>query len=697
MRIRQLLMLTLVILLTLSSFAIAEKVDLGAKGEDVSVIVEQSDDYKTVLRFEVGAFYRDVIDLNGEKFYSLSCGDEPVLLIEGEPALPHICRSIIIPDDAKMEVRVISEEFVDIPDMPVIPSKGNLKRTVNPDDIAYTFGDVYSKHEWYPEASAVLREPFIFRDFRGTVVEINPFRYNPAEKTLRVYTSITVEVVNVGPGEINVLYRKSDIKNRIPEFEQMYQRRFLNYYEKTEKYPAVGEIGDMLIITYDSFHDAMLPLVEWKLQKGIKTTIANISAIGNNSTNIKNFINSVYNIDSALAWVLLVGDAAQIAPGNATGDYSDTYYSKIIGTDDWPEVIVGRFSAENVSQVETQVIRSINYEKTPYGSDWFHKATGIGSAEGPGGHYGEYDCVHEGNIRNDLLAYNYTLVDQICDPGATASQVSTALNNGRSFVNYTGHGSTTAWSTTGFSNTNVNALTNDNMLPLIFSVACYNGSFVGSTCFGEAWQRATNGSNPTGAIASYMSVISQSWAPPMYAQDEATDLLVAESKLTIGGLCYNGSLGMIEAVGATGIEEFNAWTIFGDPSVMLRTDDPVTLTVNHPGAHIFTQPDLQVEVVGVEGALCALYNNGILYGSGYTGSDGIAPIEFFQELPVGEVLTLTVTSYNTMPYFGTITIIAPEGPFVIYDEHAVNDALGNNDGFVDCGESITLDMQLQNV
>ncbi|MEW5797305.1 MAG: dockerin type I domain-containing protein, partial [Candidatus Zixiibacteriota bacterium] len=42
-------------------------------------------------------------------------------------------------------------------------------------------------------------------------------------------------------------------------------------------------------------------------------------------------------------------------------------------------------------------------------------------------------------------------------------------------------------------------------------------------------------------------------------------------------------------------------------------------------------------------------------------------------------------------------IIAPEGPFVIYDEHAVNDALGNNDGFVDCGESITLDMQLQNV
>ncbi len=34
---------------------------------------------------------------------------------------------------------------------------------------------------------------------------------------------------------------------------------------------------------------------------------------------------------------------------------------------------------------------------------------------------------------------------------------------------------------------------------------------------------------------------------------------------------------------------------------------------------------------------------------------------------------------------------------MIYDDHVINDGLGNNDGLVDCGESITLDMQLQNV
>jgi len=39
------------------------------------------------------------------------------------------------------------------------------------------------------------------------------------------------------------------------------------------------------------------------------------------------------------------------------------------------------------------------------------------------------------------------------------------LNDGRSMINYCGHGSTTSWGTTGFSNTQVNALANENMLP----------------------------------------------------------------------------------------------------------------------------------------------------------------------------------------------------------------------------------------
>ena len=73
------------------------------------------------------------------------------------------------------------------------------------------------------------------------------------------------------------------------------------------------------------------------------------------------------------------------------------------------------------------------------------------------------------------------------------------------------------------------------MLPFILSVACNNGTFTNGTCFGEAWLRATNGGQPTGAIATYMSYISQSWDPPMCGQDEVVDLLVQDQIVIVSG------------------------------------------------------------------------------------------------------------------------------------------------------------------
>jgi len=620
------------ILLTAVSGSIAgQRVELGTDTDDLSVTVLEAGDFRTVVRFDVGAFTKEAVEIGGETFYKIDCSKESVLLNKDEPELPHICRSIIIPDDARMTINVLTAEYVDLPSTPVIPSKGNLYRNVNPDDISYSFGEVYTNDEWYPSELASIREPYILRDFRGTVIELNAFRYNPVSKVLRVYTSVTVEVVQDGIGETNVLNRTEPFSKVTPDFELIYKERFINYNIGTLLYTPIIEEGSMLIITYDSFHDEMLPFVEWKMQKGIFTTIVDISEIENSSYAITSFIQDFYDTTD-LAWVLLVGDAAQIATPYASGGSSDPSYAKVAGGDNYPDIFVGRFSAENVSHVQTQVERTINYEKYPQTADWYHQGTGIASNQGPG-HHGEYDNVHMDYIRDDLLAYNYTLVDQIYDPNANSSMVANALNDGRSIVNYCGHGSNTSWGSSGFSNSNVNALVNDSMLPFIISVACVNGQFDGYTCFAEAWLRATNNGVPTGAIAVYMSSINQSWNPPMYGQDEAVDLLVADSMYTFGGICYNGSCYMIDVEGSAGVEMYDTWHIFGDPSVQLFTDTPIEMTVNHDNALIFTLTEVNVEVEGVEGALCALYNDGILYGSAYSGSDGIAVITVNSNIP----------------------------------------------------------------
>jgi len=628
-------------------------VDASLRGHDVELSESTAD--RTVIEYRLGTFESLPVAIDGEVYRIVSLEGESNMQERGAPGLPDIARSLIIPDDAEMEVRLLSSHYVEFSDVAVAPSKGTITRNVDPATVPYDFGIAYESDSWYPSQVAYLREPYIMRDVRGSVVVVNPFQYNPVTKTLRVYDHLVIEVAPVGPGKTNVLSHRPG--GLVEEFRSIYERHFINYESAAPslRYTQVGETGNMLVICYGSFMTNMEPFVEWKNQMGVPCEMVSVTDAGSTANNIHSYIQSYYNTNG-LAFVLLVGDGAQVPSLSAAGGASDPSYGLVAGSDDYPDLFVGRFSAETTSQVDTQVLRSIEYEKLPQaGADWYHKGTGIASDEGPGDD-GEYDNEHMDNIRDDLLAFTYTEVDQIYDPSASATAVANALNEGRSIVNYTGHGSTTSWSTTGFSTTHVNALTNDNMLPFIWSVACVNGNFTSTTCFAEAWLRATHGSEPTGAIAVYMSSINQSWNPPMCGQDEMVDLLVAGAKRTFGGLSFNGSCLMIDEYGSDGSNMLKTWHVFGDPSLRVRTDTPSALSVSYEDYVAPTAESFDVTVSGIEGAMCALYYDGVLYGSALTNTSGVAVIDIVGTPPTDVDLIVTVTSFNAIPHFGTVHV-----------------------------------------
>ncbi|MFH1502445.1 MAG: C25 family cysteine peptidase [Candidatus Eisenbacteria bacterium] len=637
------------------SLATAEVVTLDASLDGHAVELIESSFERTVIEYEVGAFTTAPVDIDGETYQKIILGGESSTYERGLPELPDVARSIIIPDDAEMEVRVVTSHYVDIPDVMVAPSKGVITRNIDPATVRYSFDPTYAVDAWYPGELAYAREPYIMRDVRGIVVVVNPFQYNPVTKTLRVYDHLVLEVVPVGPGVTNVLTHRPG-EGVVDEFRRIYERHFLNYGSiPAARYTSVGEVGNMLVIAYDSFMTNMQAFVDWKNQMGVPCEMVSVTTAGSSASNIQTYIQNYYDTNG-IAFVLLVGDAAQIPSLSAAGGASDPSFSLVAGGDSYPDIFVGRFSAESTPQVDTQVLRSVEYEKLPQaGGAWYHKGTGIASNQGPGDD-NEYDNAHMDNIRTDLLGFTYTEVDQIYDPTATAAMVSTAVNDGRSVMNYTGHGSTNAWSSSGFSSTNVNALTNDNMLPFIWSVACVNGAFTSGTCFGEAWLRATNGAEPTGAIGAYMSSINQSWNSPMCAQDEMVDLLVAGAKRTFGALSFNGSCQMIDEYGSDGIDMFKTWHIFGDPSLRVRTDTPSAISVIHDDNIDPIATTFDVTVTGEEGALCALYYDGVLYGSAFTNGSGVATINVSSTPPTDVDLTLTVTSFNGLPYFGTVHV-----------------------------------------
>jgi len=532
----------------------------------VTVTVLEGTPGKTMLHYDIGAFSSKPVLIDGEEFLSIDLAGESMLREKGQPALPRICRSVVIPNASRVGVRVISANYYDLEGVNIAPSKGVILRSQNPEEVAYTFGPVYEEDQWFPSQAVTHSDPYILRDVRGTVVMVQPYQYNPVSKVLRVYTGVTVAVDRL-PGVASVNVLPQSYSKPCKAFQQLQQRHFLNF--NSGRYSPLDESGEMLIITYDSFNSNIQPLATWKNSQGINTTVVNVSSIGNNSSSIKTYISNFYNSHN-LSFVLLVGDGPQVTSPMVSGSAADPAYSQIVGSDHYPEVMIGRFSASTAAQVDTQVQRTIEYEQLSHTEPWFWKGTGVASNQGPG-HYGEYDDDHMDKIRNDLLANGYTEVDRIYDPYGTASQVSTAINSGRGIVNYCGHGSTTSWGTTGFSTSNVNNLTNDNKLPFITSVACLNGNFYSSTCFAEAWLRATHNGEPTGAIGMYASTISQSWNPPMDAQDEIIDRYVDKSYNCYGTLCFAGGCLMMDRnAGYYGYNEFDHWTVFGDPSLAVN-------------------------------------------------------------------------------------------------------------------------------
>jgi hypothetical protein len=527
------------------------------------------------LSFDLIDWQGSDVDIEGRKYQRITIPGDANMMEAGAPDLPKVCRSVIIPDDARMKLRVLDAQYHELQGW-IAPSKGTLERTKNPAEVPYTFGPVYRRDAFYPAEPACLGEPYILRDHRGIVVELHPFQYNPMTQTLRIYTRLDVEVSVAGPGQINVKTRSDRTRKPSRAFQGIYANHFLNHNPQS-RYDPLDEEGDLLIICHDPWMAYVQPLVEYKKSIGINAGVVGVSTIGNDAYVILNFLKDVYNTTD-LAFVLLVGDAEQVPSlhiviGAEKGS-SDPYYSLLEGYDAYPEIMVGRFSAETAAQVHTQVSRTLAYELAPAtGQDWFWRGTGIGSDEGPGDD-NEMDYEHIDNIRTLLLANGYTEIDQIYDPGAEALDVKEALDAGRGIVNYCGHGGSGGLGTSGFVINHAETLINHDMLPFFFMVACATGQFEGNTCIAEVLLRHTHGGSHCGAIGFYGGSLAQYWSEPMEAQDEFNFLLVDAEYAGLGTLCFGGSCSMMDKYGQSGQDMFLTWHLFADPSVRVRGETP---------------------------------------------------------------------------------------------------------------------------
>lgn len=660
----------------------------------------------TTVRFTPGTPVLVPVSTPHGTEYIVKVDDGTAMLREGAPDLNKLTQSVIIPDAGQTNIVLVSARYHDVQNVNVAPSKGNLLRTQDPNSVPYTYGREYTENAFFPSVEAELRSPYCLRDYRGQTIVVYPFRYNAVTKTLRVYEEIVVRVESVPGVGVNELSRVAHPLTM--EFDNIYRRQFINYeVAQQDRYTPTGEQGEMLIISHANYMSALAPFILWKNKEGIKTTLVDIATIGNNATSIKNYVANFYNTNNC-AFVLLVGDAPEITPNTTQYGPSDEDYGMIVGSDHYPDLLMGRFSVQSVADVNTIVTRTLEYECNPLISTYYETCMGIASNQGPGDD-NEMDYEHEQGLGALLLAYNYNNFIELYDGSQgggdaagdpTSGMCATGINDGCGLLNYTGHGSATSIVTTGFDNNDVNALVNTHKWPMVIIVGCVTGDFQTQTCFAETFLRATHPSTgePTGSIANFMSTINQSWDPPMEGQDEMNAILVesysGNIKRTFGGICVNGCLGMNDAYGTAGDAMTDTWTYFGDPSLMVRTLAPLSITATHAPTVTLGATQFTVNC-SVNGANVTLYQNGTILGSGIVAANTVTIN--FTALTTLDTMWVTATAYNYVPYQGHVLVVPAAGPYVVQASHTLTDPTGNNDNVGDFSENVGFDVSLDNI
>jgi len=543
--------------------------------EGIKTNILSATSQSTKVEYILTQYEGRTVDVNGTECVQYQIPGSIVLMERGLPQLPADRRSIVIPDLAATNYSIVDAEYETKETLPVMPSKGHFTRNIDPDSVPFEYSEFYTTNSWYPEQNIQLDVPYIVRDLRGQTIQFNPMQYNPIEGKLKICRRIVVEVYNdFSLQAVNPLVRNNPLEAVDKEFNEVYKSLFINYGFGEFDYIPLDETGRLLIVYPTAFASNVTPFYDWKVERGITTLLAEYpTQTGTGSTAIKNYIQNLYNSPEGLTFIILVGEANQIPTinGQYEGAPSDPCYVKLAGSDAYPDAFISRISPTSAANLDYVLWKLIKYEKYPdTGPDaaWYLKGTGVASNEGS-----PPDWLRANLLRDMLINDMYfTTVDQIYDPGATATQVTNALNDGRSIVNYIGHGSGTSWSTTGFGNSNIHQLANGYKNPFIIDVACVNGDFTMSECMEEAWIRTGNMTTPRGAIAAYGASTNASWVPPCDMQNHGMMLLTTRQKQSVGGICFNGLMHAMDLWGGStgeGLKLMEQYNIFGDCTMLL--------------------------------------------------------------------------------------------------------------------------------
>jgi len=586
-----------------------------------------------------------------------------------------------------------------IQDITVYPMQ-DLRKERSDNTIEVMDESFYSSNNSYPENNIHLSSPKVMRYLELLPISIIPFKYHAGSHELEVYDEIEIHVFETGTREITPTVEMP--RSRV--FEQLFSSLVVNYEPdiRDEDYqaPAILYIcggGSDGAITLPSFQ----ALKNWRHQRGYVVYTANTDETGSSSNQIKNYIQDAFEtFNPPPEYVALVGDVGSsfnIPNYSMNGGDSDHPYCQLAGDDLLPEVLIGRISVNNSTEMAVVASKTIDYEKAVFtDNNWFERVALVGDPS----HSGLSVINTNMYIGNLLENWGY---EEVYDNyvGGYSSWMQDMLESGVSYFNYRGY-----IGTSGFGCGNIENANNGHMTPFATFITCATGSYGYGESISECFLRAGSVNNPKGAVAAIGTATASTHTAPNNIVDMGVyDGIFSRGIATSGGGLFAGKLSLFKTYPDNQgniTSEFTGWNnLMGDPAIALWTDTPVPLNADYPDLIGLGTNYLPITVTTdtgepVEGALVTLVSsNDEIFTSVNTDSFGMATIGIDPGF-TGDV-AVTVTKKDCIPFEGEMTI-SGDGPSVNLSQIGltVNDSAGNGDGLANPGETFILDVPVTN-
>lgn len=709
-------------LLILPALIFANTIDLGFSATKVDVL--QSDEFGLNLNYRMSQIISFSVNTKEGNFEQIAIPNGTYSARIGQPRLPIIRKLIAVPEGA--EVKITATDFTETEynlsdfgiEYPIIPAQPPVPKSIDPTSVKFEYNrTAYQQNTFNSDALISTEEIGSMRGVRIFAIILEPVKYNPVRGTIRVYNDIDVNVQFVGANIAATNYLREKAYSHY--FQNLFNNTILNsnsihYRDDLTRYPV-----KYVIISDPMFEAQLQPFIEWKIQKGFEVIEAYTSDpnVGNSPTDIHNYLQGLYDAatpdDPAPSFVLFVGDVQQIPAWNgSTGSHvTDLNYVKLDGPDIVPDMYYGRFSANNTTELQPQIDKTLMFEKydmpDPSYLEEVVMIAGMDSSHGSTWGNGQinYGTENYFNLAHGITSHTYLYPSS----GSSSAQIIQNVSDGVGYINYTAHGSSTSWADPSFTIPDINGLQNSGKYCVAVGNCCLTNKFEVGTCFGEAWLRAED----KGAVGYIGGTNSTYWdedywwgvgagtvtANPTY---ETTGLGVYDGLFhdhgepfedwytTTGGMIFRGNLAVTEGGGSINYY-WEIYSIMGDPSLEAYLGMPSANAVSYPDV-IFLGLD-EIQVSAEPYSYVSLSMDGTIHGTVLVGETGIATLEFDAFTNPG-LADIVITRQNKVPVIDQVEVIPSGGPYVVVDAFEITD---DNNNLPEYNETIGLNMSFENV